>query len=195
MKGAIMFSAAMSAAVRSGIKTMTRRTAWRGSAGGGRLVTMWQGTRPGEVLWVREPFRGARGYDLAGLAPTKWGNKPIWYPADGEPPEDAWGFLSKRVHAPRTMPRDFSRTYITIEAVRIEPVQAITEADAMAEGIAQAASGDWLGPAGEERADPREAFALLWNSLHGADAWERNPEVVVLTFRATLANIDGRERV
>lgn len=36
-----------------------------------------------------------------------------------------------------------------------------------------------------------EAFERLWCSLHGADSWAANPEVVALTFKVALRNIDA----
>ena len=37
----------------------------------------------------------------------------------------------------------------------------------------------------------RSAFANLWNSIYGTDAWAANPEVVALTFRVERQNIDA----
>jgi hypothetical protein len=36
----------------------------------------------------------------------------------------------------------------------------------------------------------RESFASLWCELYGPDAWNKNPEVVAMSFRVIKANID-----
>lgn len=68
---------------------------------------------------------------------------------------------------------------------RIEPLNALTDEGAMAEGIM--AVGDRFSASETNRhlfaPTPIEAFRLLWESLHGSGSWERNPRVVVLTFR------------
>ena len=39
----------------------------------------------------------------------------------------------------------------------------------------------------------RRAFNLIWNSIHGPEAWDANPWVVALTFTVTPQNIDSME--
>lgn len=81
------------------------------------------------------------------------------------------------------MPRWASRIWLTITAVRVERVQDISEADALAEGV----DYEWHGvPVGQ-----RAAFVELWNSIYGPDAWERNDWVCALTFETHEGNIDG----
>lgn len=36
----------------------------------------------------------------------------------------------------------------------------------------------------------RHSYEMLWNSLHGPDAWDANPWVVALTFNVKRGNID-----
>lgn len=55
---------------------------------------------------------------------------------------------------------------IQIDALRLEYLQSITEADAQAEGVASV-----------------EEYKALWNSINGANSWNENPLVWVITFR------------
>ncbi|TSD89106.1 hypothetical protein FFK22_009000 [Mycobacterium sp. KBS0706] len=96
----------------------------------------------------------------------------------------------------RFMPRWASRLTLIVEAVKVEPLQAISKADAIAEGIARnpVQEGTWIDyPEGTSAAgweDPRESFRSLWSSIHGDFVWWSNPDVVALTFCVVRANID-----
>jgi hypothetical protein len=84
------------------------------------------------------------------------------------------------------MPRWASRITLEITGVRVERLQDISEADAIAEGIAK--HGDqWIDyPAGKSAAgwnDPRKSFTSLWQSINGGDSWNANPWVWVVEFR------------
>lgn len=85
------------------------------------------------------------------------------------------------------MPRTASRITLDITGLRVERLQEISEADAIAEGIYRF-SGEGCGfkwQRGEQEYDTaREAFRELWDSLaaSGAD-WNANPWVWVVAFR------------
>src|SRR6218665_4053249 len=89
------------------------------------------------------------------------------------------------------MPRWASRITLEITAVRVERLQNISEADAMAEGAElarwalpedEAASLiDW--PFKEHDHPYRNGFALLWESINGTGSWALNPWVWVVEFR------------
>lgn len=81
------------------------------------------------------------------------------------------------------MPRWASRITLEVTGVRVERLQEISEADARAEGLSTAPGGWWSGADGQAGATPRAAFALLWNSINGADSWNENPWVWVVEFR------------
>ena len=95
------------------------------------------------------------------------------------------------------MPRWASRLTLIVEAARIDRLQEISEADAMAEGVAH-----WTAEQEGHGAPPdvalvrviygscRAGFVHLWESLHGAGSWEANPEIVAVTFRVERRNID-----
>jgi len=96
------------------------------------------------------------------------------------------------------MPRWASRLTLVVEAVRVEPLQEISEADAIAEGTACyiCGTGRVDGTSENEcgcfhsRSEAVPSYQALWSSLHGADSWDANPDVLVLTFRVERGNID-----
>lgn len=184
----ILFSAPMIRALLAGTKTQTRRTVkpqpdaiWGVEhTDSGEVSIRCPYGQPGDLLWVRETFRGAAGYDES--PPSRWGNKPIWYTADGEPDKSAWWHLSYRSRPGIHMPRWASRLTLRITEVRVERLQRITRGDAMDEGCPFSNMAD--GP------DPREWYADLWNAINGPDSWPANPWVWALTFEVIQSNVD-----
>ena len=100
------------------------------------------------------------------------------------------------------MPRSASRLTLTVTDVRVQRLQEIGEADAVAEGIepyagldpdchgfinyqTKSEDGYWL--------SATDSFRTLWANLHGPDAWGANPWVVALTFTVQHGNIDQME--
>lgn len=90
------------------------------------------------------------------------------------------------------MPRRASRLTLTVTDVRIERLQDISEADAIAEGCKQYSSStrlsrpfnaDWKGIY-------RQGYAELWNEINGDGSWEDNPWIVAYTFTVHHCNID-----
>ena len=93
------------------------------------------------------------------------------------------------------MPRWASRLTLSVTDVRVERLNAISREDAIAEGIQRVGGGmlrweNWSGAEGQSCTSPEAAFALLWNSINGAGAWDANPWVVAVSFDVTLSNID-----
>ena len=164
----IIFSDPMPRALLDGRKTMTRRLAWRTSHRPGAMgptPTPWQKRKPGDLLWVREAF-------------ATTGGGPVRYYATDHVHE------LRRKRPSIHMPRWASRLTLEITETRIERLQDISEADALAEGMTFP-EGMYYGSC------PRSAFAGLWRDLHGPGAWEANPEVVALTFKVHHANVDS----
>jgi hypothetical protein len=192
----MLFSAPMVRALRENRKTVTRRTrglnkineapdAWKYvSAFDGEpaesVKPEWhrfqnRGTEevvnirspygvPGDRLWVREAWSdasGTGGDQLALYRATYKGHSGIaWKPS---------------IH----MPRWASRDTLEVVSVRPERLQAITEADAIAEGV------QMVGPA--DLTD-RGSFAKLWDSINGPGSWERNDWVWRIEFRRFPVN-------
>lgn len=187
----IIFSAPMVRALLDGRKTQTRRLA----------ASPLRHCQPGDRLYVREAFtlvpssayRMSEGVeqvlnptdpDVAAIFTVGWERSiPKWRPS---------------IH----MPRWASRLTLIVEAVRFQRLSAITDADALAEGIESEpdrygrtryfvkGEGFNLGST-----TPSHAYIQLWSHLHDWNApanagINRNPDVVALTFRVIHQNID-----
>jgi hypothetical protein len=159
----IIFTAPMIRAILDGRKTQTRR--------------LLKGRPPkfavGDRLWVREAL-----VIVEGPLPES-----IAYRADYR--ADEWAAIVAdqsrhtgfyQVKSPIHMPRDFSRITLEVTETRIQRVQDISEADAVAEGVDAPPSA--LMPDRPYAA----RFRALWNSIHGGGAWDRNDEVAAYTF-------------
>lgn len=86
------------------------------------------------------------------------------------------------------MPRWASRITLEITDVRVERLQEISEADAIAEGIEPGSARDFWklygrGANGDMDRSPRVAYRSLWESIHGVGSWDANPWVWVVEFR------------
>lgn len=93
------------------------------------------------------------------------------------------------------MPRWASRITLEVTGVRVERLQDISEADALAEGvfkkigsspggemdIVETATGSTLYYAAPTQA--REEFRHLWGQINGPDSWAENPFVWVIEFK------------
>lgn len=145
----------------------------------------------GDRLWVRETWShtGDHVFSISEARMSPFGH--AIYQAD-ENPEYPHAKFWPSIH----MPREFSRMTLIVTDVRVERLQEISEADAIAEGCKQYSSStklsrpfnaDWKGIY-------REGYAELWNEINGAGSWEANPWVAAYTFRVIKQNIDQIER-
>lgn len=174
----------------------------------------------GDVLWVRETW--ATTIDTAGQSdwPARphialkadlvdkaviWSADGDWEWYDGDGFHSGKSYWKPSIH----MPRKFSRLTLEVTGVKVERLQDISEADAIAEGAtskpcpqqwAENAIGwsmDW--PESEPREgwryvclhSARFAFANLWNRINGEDAWAANPWVVAVSFTVHQQNVDA----
>jgi hypothetical protein len=89
------------------------------------------------------------------------------------------------------MPKEIVRIQRQIIDLKIERLQDITEADALAEGIQQFGrifglpDADW----DDAALTARDAFSILWDSINGdrkGASWADNPWVVAITFEGKL---------
>ena len=198
----IIFSAAMVRALLEGRKTQTRRllnpqpTVLTGQ--GKRIYRDEDWKRSwrhggdddlpyaaGDRLYVREAWShtGQGVWDIQ--AARMVGRSGVIYRSDGVAPGAKYW---PSIH----MPREFSRLMLLITEVRVQRLNAISEADAIAESCAGV-----LGPnpdfPDEWDPSPVEEFRDLWNSLHSGndDCWEANPWVVAISFDVHHGNIDA----
>jgi hypothetical protein len=201
----IIMSAPMVRALLDGRKTMTRRLAWRMDCGN-RVEwsrSRWQSINPGDRLWVKENF-----FAFGRWQPNKRAGKTTYsferrvhdgdllYAADHQPTTNVLSLISNRGKFGQSEPawhlrpnifleRQHSRLTLIVIATKIERLQAISEADAMAEGTEPI-----LVPPDGGSAPHVEGFRDLWGKLHGHRSWDENPEVVALTFIVHRCNID-----
>jgi hypothetical protein len=140
---------------------------------------------------VREAF----SYDR--LDVDRDGTLPPWYWAHGNPNWGDWTRPKPSIH----MPRWASRLTLTVTDARVQRLQEISEADAVAEGAGFYVPGHGFITEADLRADPgysnflapRMGFEAIWASIHGPDAWDANPWVAALTFTVHRCNIDQME--
>ena len=131
--------------------------------------------QPGDRLWVKETW--------AHDAPV-----PVQYKAGPHVGDDALGVRWK---PPMFMPRWASRITLTVTDVRVQRLQEISEADAVAEGCHASLALTMRRPNGSFPGNPIACFNDLWISIHGPAAWDANPWVVALTFTVAKRNIDA----
>lgn len=168
----------------------------------------------GDQLLVTEAWRAPASMDQ--LSPTqvyheligpkgRLAHDRLRFEADGpdQPVAEPMGKLRPGMF----LPRELSRIILEVTAVRVERLQVITEADAIAEGICTGHFRDIIpmlqDPAsaaahppdtpiywveGDDSDDAicltaRDAFARLWTSLHGPEDWELNRWLAVYQFR------------
>ena len=84
------------------------------------------------------------------------------------------------------MPRWVSRITLELTGVRVERLQTISDADAIAEGISFSAPfGGYHTEDGRQFhcTDPIESYASLWEAINGAGSWDANPFVWCVSFR------------
>ena len=128
--------------------------------------------KPGDRLWVRETWAqvGTQG-TLSGY---------VRYKADEQKAVGAYG--SQKWRPSIFMPRSASRITLEITGVRVERLQEITEADAIAEGVFPCDA-----PACVDEHHPGRhqcAFEDLWDVINGELAsWTSNPWVWVVSFK------------
>lgn len=142
--------------------------------------------QPGDRLWVRETFGVLTGNGYRYV-----------YRADGDARRSDGSLVENMKWGPSIhMPRKASRITLEVTGVRVERVQDISEADAMAEGVERVHGRDvpaamgvgvetwrnyedaesWVMSAGA-------SFMSLWRSINGADSWAANPWVWVVEFK------------
>ena len=160
---------------------------------------------PGDLLYVRENWNRACELDENDRPATEMRD---YYAADGQPfstwidPDTGYARGDGMPWRPSIhMPRSASRLTLEVTDVRIQRLQAISEADAEAEGIERdRETGSWWGAEGSAvtpGATPRfshseNAFRSIWDSIYEArgDGWSSNQWVAALTFRVHRCNVD-----
>ena len=182
----ILFSAPMVRAILDGRKTQTRR--------------------------VVKPQPVGKQTIIEGVAHTTIGMNPaddgaVWYVADCVNPGIAiradnyetsgtgCGLSSSPKWKPSIhMPRWASRINLEITGIRVERLNDISEADAVAEGIEQVeyahskdrqwkCYGKVLEELNQITSYARLSYETLWESINGPESWSANPFVWVVEFK------------
>ncbi len=97
-------------------------------------------------------------------------------PDDINPPKDTGTEQLWRLKLGRFMPRWASRLTLEITDIRVDRLQEISEADAMAEGIPA--------PGREHACDiARQKYRDLWSTINGPESWAANPWVWALSLK------------
>lgn len=200
----ILFSTAMVQALLDGRKTMTRRT--KGLEGlenfyfqslvhhaSGLFTFVENGNysptkeeiknaicpygQVGDVLWVRETFKKS-DYTPNGYT----------YKANAHPqmPKKGW---KPNIH----MPKEACRMWLEITNVRVERLNDITEADAIAEGVLLHERGThWLNYEAQKHGltqfiynlrSAKKSFESLWEVINGKESLLSNPWVWVIEYK------------
>lgn len=208
----ILLNADMVRAVLNGSKTQTRRIIeWRrtryteiaerddGSKwpwsedceNGGDIWHPCPFGQPGDHLWVRETFMDLKG---TGIESTTGQFEGFAYRADTPP--GSYGDMARKDYGLKWtpslhMPRKASRITLEINDVRIERLQDISQADAVAEGIKSGRCGNetswrdafYVPGDNQPYFNAETAYGDLWSSIYGADSWQANPWVWVIEFK------------
>ena len=213
----ILFSSPMVNAILAGNKTQTRRIVkpqprilagellcWKDDA----LTTEQMGERcpygqPGDRLFIRETFF-AYGRWITQFSTKK--GRDEWHFIDMTQECDrAYQYASDNPDIPLAtgrgplpgwyrrpaifMPRIACRIILEIVSVRVERLQEISEADAMAEGTPCYVCGSALDGRSESdchcfhRRASASDYRNLWESINGAGSWDANPFVWVMSFK------------
>lgn len=111
----------------------------------------------GSKLWVRETWRESRFH---------YQPKYLYKETD----DNAFETWKPSIH----MPREASRITLEITDIRVERLDEISFDDCFAEGITEAEVG--IG-------SPKNVFRNLWTKINGADSWNQNNWVWVISFK------------
>lgn len=212
----ILFSAPMVSTVIDGTKTQTRRVVkpegadhlfqfrgkeWLHGADEPTGEWAWCGSshvvnkhiycpygKPGDRLWVRETWMDLTG---TGIESRDERGKIKRYAYGADTPPGSWGDQCRKDYGLKWrpsihMPRDACRILLEVTGVRVERLQDISEADAMAEGIEKSGECNWcdyLDYGYNDFTSARHSYRSLWESINGAGSWGANPWVWVIEFK------------
>jgi hypothetical protein len=149
--------------------------------------------QPGTQIWVKESawmWCHKKADGLTGTGRAKWRYIPVGqhviYCADhpqrpttriDDAPQHEW-----RLKVGRFLPGWGIRTKLEIVSLHAERLHEISEADALAEGVAPSAVESFARVKGVDR-PAGFAYRDLWKSINGEGSWELNPMVWVIKFK------------
>lgn len=148
----------------------------------------------GDTLWVKEMYYAYGFWEQDGKTKTgkdkyrfddlvAWDFPHRYY--DNPPPRvndkrDRSGWFKR---SSLFMPRKASRILLEITNIRVERLQEISEADAIAEGAKALTNMHSSVKFSTREPNYRTGFALIWIKINGEDSWNANPWVWVIEFK------------
>jgi hypothetical protein len=170
---------------------------------------IYPSVQPEDFLWAKETWRPLAGFSNWDLHIYYHADQTMMHFADDGSIRSDWNWpkSAKRGLVPSIfMPKWASRLKLDVTNVRIERLQDISEADAIAEGFkALSKDGKLIKwgipdrdglPGGDNfgwhwrdwNSDPRQAYRHLWDSINGKNGicWATNPWVLAYTFDVYL---------
>lgn len=147
---------------------------------------------PGDRLWVRETWMDVSGTGVEARDPHTHERTRYAYGADT--PAGSYADQCRKDYGLKWrpsihMPRAASRITLEVTGVRVERLQDISEADAMAEGCDPYIPGEGIVPRprfGDDyayRPNYIEGYRQLWGSINGPGSWDANPWVWCVEFK------------
>jgi hypothetical protein len=198
----IIFSAPMVRALLDGNKTQTRRLAWvQPKRADKPKPSHWGAARHGDLLYVREAWQLHERFTDVGTIVYAATIDRAWSETHEQFPASLFAKIApipfqRGWRSPLHHLRATSRITLEVNGVRLQRLQEISEADAIAEGCVRSQAGYYCGRPHPAHGAPkqfntaREAFEDLWKWLHGEDAWRADPLVIALAFAVHRANVD-----
>ena len=147
--------------------------------------------REGDRLWVKETWAVLTGNGVRTV-----------YRADGEDPREGWvdkkGVRPRMKWRPSTqMGRARSRLTLRVTDVRADRIQAISEADARAEGFPKGVIPATINGVPGRMIDftARGSFIRHWIARHGEPSWDRNDWVWAVHFEVWADPYPSRSHI
>lgn len=127
---------------------------------------------PGDRLWVRETW----AHSIHAMAAMSDEDGPFVYAATHRVDQRLGEKWRPSIH----MPRYACRLKLEITGVRVERLNAISDVDALSEGIDR---HDVLTDGDPPPGWHRGTFEKLWERINGPESWVANPWVWVVEFK------------
>lgn len=148
--------------------------------------------KTGDVLYVKETYKYVLSDHAHDLLEGSRDKTQFVYRASMHPDwmlyaKERYGYKwTPSVH----MPKYAARIWLKVKDVRVERLNAISEADAIAEGVEEVVS-EWSVGYGNYNLkgddapyydNPVHSFQSLWQAINGPESWAVNPWVWVIEF-------------
>lgn len=134
----------------------------------------------GDRLWVREAFSAYAPQGETGNWRTGENVTYVYRATDEDADISRW-------YSPIELPHNAARITLEVRSIRVERLQNISEADALAEGIRRHDASGVFSTGQNLSCYPtaREAFANGWDSINAKRgySWASNPWVWAITFK------------